>query len=262
MNASPEDALQQPRQPPLTTNTNIVWRIGGSLQRFPVVYRAATLGVEAVGLIRRQKQIAAYLNANQRRYLRVGAGSHTEPGWLSVDLLPVSLSIVFMDATKPFPLPSESFDAVQCEHVIEHVTYDAGLAMLRECHRVLRNGGIMRIATPNLDLFRRLLDGDDDDPALAAYVEWSNRTFGTPVEQRDVGNAAFTANRFVRHWGHTFIYNEPTLRKALREAGFVEIMNVTPGESSHSALRGIDRHEEVIGKEPNELETLALEARA
>jgi predicted SAM-dependent methyltransferase len=266
----PRRLSERPGRLTLTANTNTAQhiggntaqRIGGSLQRVPVAYSAATLGVKAVGLMRRNRQIAGYLNANQRRYLRIGSGSHIDPGWLSVDLLPVSLSVVFMDATKPFPLPSESFDAVQCEHVIEHVAYEAGLAMLSECHRVLHKGGVLRIATPNLDLLRRLLDGDDDDPALAAYVERSNRRFGTPAEQRDVGNAAFTANRLVRNWGHTFIYDEPTLRKALGAAGFFEIVNVTPGESSHSELRGIDRHEEEIGKEPNELETLALEATA
>ena len=257
----PRRLSERPGRLTLTANTNTAQRIGGSLQRFPVAYSAATLGVKAVGLMRRNRQIAGYLNANQRRYLRIGSGSHIDPGWLSVDLLPVSLSVVFMDATKPFPLPSESFDAVQCEHMIEHVAHEDGLAMLRECHRVLRKGGVLRIATPNLDLLRRLLDGEDD-PALAAYVESSNRRFGTPIEQRDVGNAAFTANRLVRDWGHTFIYDEPTLRKALGEAGFSEIVNVTPGESSHSELRVIDRHEEEVGKESNELETLALEATA
>ena len=58
----------------------------------------------------------------------------------------MSLRVVYMDATEPFPLPSQSFDAVHCEHVIEHVAYEAGMTMLRECRRVLRPGGVLRIA--------------------------------------------------------------------------------------------------------------------
>lgn len=248
---------------PLTANSaKAAQRIGGNLQRFPIAYRAAALGIRAVGLMRRKRQIAAYLEANQRRYLRIGSGSHTDPGWLSVDVLPVSPSVVFMDATKPFPLPAQSFDAVQFEHVIQIFSYQSGLAALSECRRVLRSGGILRVSTPSFDLVRRLLDSSDDDPALAAYAEWSNRKFGTPAEQRDVSNAAFTANRLVRSWGNSSMYDEPTLRRALETAGFSEIVSVMPGESQYPELQGADRHHEEIGKEPNDLETLALEATA
>jgi SAM-dependent methyltransferase len=246
----------------LAPSTNIPQRIGGRLQRYPAAYQAATLGLQALGLARRRRQIRAYLDTHERRYLRVGSGSHTDPGWLSVDLVPVSLGVVFMDVTKPFPLPPASFDAVQCEHVIEHIPYAAGQVMLTEIRRVLRPGATLRIATPNLDLVARLIRGTEDDPALAAYVEQSNRRFGGDAELSEPANPAFTANRLVRNWGHTFLYNEATLRGALLATGFSEIVTVAPGESSHPELRGVDRHDQEIGKESNELETLALEATA
>jgi predicted SAM-dependent methyltransferase len=242
--------------------TNVAQRIGGALQQYPLAYRATLVGLQGVARARRRRQISDYLKTHQRRFLRVGSGSHTDPGWLSVDLVPVSASVVFMDVTKPLPLPSDSFDAVQCEHVIEHIPYRAGQTMLREIHRVLRPGGTLRIATPNLDLVRRLIDRTDDDPALAAYVEQSNRRFGARDELAEVTNPAFTANRLVREWGHTFLYDEPTLRRALGQAGFSQIVSVAPGESEHPELRGVDRHEQEVGRGPNELETLALEACA
>jgi SAM-dependent methyltransferase len=246
----------------LAPTTNIPQRIGGRLQRYPVAYRAARLGIQAVALARRRRQIRAYLEHHERRYLRVGSGSHTDPDWLSIDLLPVRLAVVFMDVTKRFPLPSASFDAVQCEHVIEHIPYASGRVMLSEIHRVLRPGGILRIATPNLDLVARLIHGRDGDPAIAAYVEQSNHRFGRPDEIGELTNPAFTANRLVREWGHTFLYDEPTLRGALGAAGFSAVVAVAPGESSHPELRGVDRHQHEIGKENNELETLALEGTA
>jgi predicted SAM-dependent methyltransferase len=246
----------------LTQHAHTAQRIGASLRRYPAAHRAATLGVQALALARRNRQINAYLEANERRYLRIGSGSHTDPGWLSVDLLPVRLDVVFMDGTKRFPLPSASFDAIQCEHVIEHIGYESGLAMLRECHRVLRKGGALRLATPNLELVRRLLEDPAGDPPVAPYVKWSNETFGTAVELQDPHNAAFAANRLMREWGHTFIYDERTLRLALTAAGFSEIVRVAPGESSHAELSRVDRHEEEVGKASNELETLALKATA
>jgi predicted SAM-dependent methyltransferase len=246
----------------LTATPNMMQRAGAALRRFPPAYKAASLALRAVGLARRSRQIDAYLKANERRYLRIGCGSHTDPGWLATDLLPVRADVVYLDATRRFPLPEASFDAVHCEHVIEHVPYHAALAMLSECRRVLRDGGVLRIATPNIDLVRRLLDRADPDPALDSYVEWSNRTYGADAELHELANPVFAANRLMRSWGHTFIYDEQTLRRALEAAGFTEIVVVRPGASSHPALQGRDRHELEIGRAANELETLALEARA
>jgi SAM-dependent methyltransferase len=45
--------------------------------------------------------------------------------------------------------PPASFEAVTMNHVIEHLHDPAG--MLALCHRVLRPGGLLWIATPNLD---------------------------------------------------------------------------------------------------------------
>ena len=78
------------------------------IQRVPPAYWAAATVLRLIGLRRRPRQIERYLAANERRRLRLGSGRHTDPGWLSADLLPVSLRVVFMDVTKPFPLPSQS----------------------------------------------------------------------------------------------------------------------------------------------------------
>jgi predicted SAM-dependent methyltransferase len=247
---------------PATPPSNRAQRVGRALQRVPLAYGAAVAALRLVGTWRRPRQIARYLETHERRYLRIGSGRHTGRDWLSTDLIPVSPRVVYMDATEPFPLPSRSFEAVHCEHVIEHITYDAGLTMLRECHRILRPGGVLRIATPDLALVARLITSGSSDQPMREYVEWSNGSYGTESERRAPANAAFAANRLVRAWGHTFIYDEPTLHAALRDAGFHDVVRVAPGASDHAALRGVDHHHEEIGTAANELETLAFEATA
>ena len=242
----------------VTPPPHVVRRIGRAL----LEYRAVATALGLVALPRRPRQIARYIDTHERRYLRLGAGRQTDSGWLSVDLIPLSFRVVYMDATKPFPLPPGSFDAVHCEHVIEHIPYEGAMTMLAECHRILRPGGLLRIATPNLALVARLITSGSSDPDLREYVEWSNRGYGTAAEQRDPANPAFAANRLVRNWGHTFIYDEATLRTALRDAGFHDIVTVEPRTSSHPELHGIDRHHEEIGTTANDLETLLLEATA
>lgn len=66
------------------------------------------------------------------------AARHASPG----------LSVVRMDATEPFPFRSSSLDGVFIGELIEHL-FDPG-KLLRECHRVLRPGGVLVLTTPNL----------------------------------------------------------------------------------------------------------------
>jgi SAM-dependent methyltransferase len=56
--------------------------------------------------------------------------------------------------------PDESFDAVLCNHVLEHVPDDR--RALRELHRVLRTGGWATLLVPLADRART-----DEDPAVA-----------------------------------------------------------------------------------------------
>ena len=69
---------------------------------------------------------------------------------LNTTLTPFQPGTIFLDATRPFPIPADSFALVFGEHVIEHLEFDEAAAMLRECQRILRPGGRIRLATPDL----------------------------------------------------------------------------------------------------------------
>jgi predicted SAM-dependent methyltransferase len=50
-----------------------------------------------------------------------------------------------------------TFDYIFSEHMIEHVDHDGAVAMLRECYRVLKPGGTICMATPDLAVIVGLL---------------------------------------------------------------------------------------------------------
>lgn len=50
------------------------------------------------------------------------------------------------------PFPDESIDFVYSEHFFEHLFFDEAVALLAECGRVLKKGGVVRTVVPDADL--------------------------------------------------------------------------------------------------------------
>jgi len=210
------------------------------------------------GRVGRHKRIEAYLQTHSERRLQLGAGSNLHEGWLNTDVVDFKRKneVVYLDARQHFPLPDNSFDAVFTEHMIEHLTYADGLACLRECHRVLRPGGRVRIATPSLSRLVALYE-EQQSELQQRYVRWATDSF---VEHASAYLPGFVVNNFFRNWGHEFIYDEDTLRHALEAAGFVDVEKYVVGESEDPALVGLERHMRSAA-EFNAYETMVLEAR-
>lgn len=189
-----------------------------------------------------------------RLCLELGASDKARPGWLATDLY-AGTHVAPLDVCKPFPFPSQTFDFIYSEHMIEHVPLSDGQRMIQQCFRVLKPGGVLRLATPGLSFLLHLLSEDRSD-LEDRYIEWAVSSF-VPSAPKPLPSIVF--NNFVRAWGHQFIYDRPTLRHALHHAGFRNTVECRIGESAHPELR----HLENEGRLPEgflELETMILEA--
>jgi predicted SAM-dependent methyltransferase len=208
---------------------------------------------------RRHAQVESYLRTHSVRKLQLGTGSNVYEGWLNTDVVDYKQEseVVYLDARKRFPLPDAEFDFAFSEHMIEHMSYPEGLHCLKECQRILKPGGRIRVATPSLDRLVRLYAPEQTD-LQRRYLHWS---IDAMVAQKDAFYLpGFVLNNFFRAWGHQFIYDEQTLRHALETAGFVDVEERPIGQSSHPELVGLERHMRSAA-EFNEYETIVLEAR-
>lgn len=109
--------------------------------------------------------------------LNIGCGARFHPDWVNVDLAPIHSAVAKCDIRCGLPYPSSTFDAVYHSHVLEHLECDRALPFLSECHRVLKNGGVIRVAVPDLEtIVREYLKWFEltkqGDPAAEANYDW------------------------------------------------------------------------------------------
>lgn len=183
--------------------------------------------------------ISRYLDDHPVRKLHVGCGKNLLSGWLNADLAPRREDVLDLDATGRFPFSDGVFDYVFSEHMIEHIPYPSGLSMLSECHRILRPGGRLRISTPDI---RFLIDlySDDKSELQRQYIDWAVDRF---IEHAPRNEAIFVINNFVRGWGHQFIYDEKTLRRAMEAVGLTGIVRCELNESDDELLRNLENEQ-------------------
>ena len=200
--------------------------------------------------------IKSYFQENPVRKVQVGAGSNFLEGWLNTDVSPRAGKSIYLDVTQRWPFEDNSVDVIFGEHVIEHIPYAAGIGMLRECHLVLRSGGVIRLATPDLSKLIGLKDGELSDTEKA-YVDWIVERF---VPEAPAPDPVFVLNNAFHNWGHQFLYSEEVLRDTMGRCGFVSLTRRNYGESDNSDLRGVESHGAAIGAlEMARFETMAIE---
>lgn len=167
--------------------------------------------------------------------LHLGCGAIIIPGWLNYDTHPGHGGIV-RDLSRPFFENSDSVDIIFHEHFIEHLSRAAGVAFLRECYRVLKPGGVMRIVTPNL---------------AQLCVDYMNGMIDRFKGAWEPKTACAMVNEGMRLWGHEFLYDVDELALVLVEAGFSadSIEDWAYRHSATPALKGVDQrphHGELI----------------
>jgi len=160
--------------------------------------------------------------SSHRPRLHIGSGRARLEGWVNVDVQALPGVDVVADVTKG--LQFSAAEAIFAEHFLEHLAITDAISFLLESHRVLGDGGWLRLSTPNLD-----------------WV-WAThyRLDAGAEEKRD---SALRLNRAFHGWRHQFLWNREMLGQALAATGFEPVRWCRYGESENPLFQGIERHE-------------------
>lgn len=160
------------------------------------------------------------------QYVNLGCGECYHPEWINIDIISHTPDVIAFDLRKGIPLPDKSSDVVYHSNIIEHFRRNDALFFMRECFRILKPGGIIRVATPDLEEISRLyLEKLDEvrsgDCSSDPDYEWMLlEMFDQTVREQSGGEMG----RYLRQ---ARIANEPFVLQRIGETGRILLNNRT-----------------------------------
>jgi len=149
--------------------------------------------------------------------LNLGCGGDIKDGYINIDLYNDKANI--KSNVNKLNYADRSVDEIYSSHVIEHFHFREGRDVLKEWYRVLKDGGIMYIETPDFaNSCKRFYEANED----MRYSLYSH----------------FFSEAWDEGQQHLFLYTESELKKGMSEAGFKSIERIAP--QSHYVRAGLE----------------------
>jgi predicted SAM-dependent methyltransferase len=178
----------------------------------------------AAGLVRLENRVMP----SRRRRLRsvraqrdvlvnVACGPQILPGFLNIDLYPAAPDVLVWDSRRRLPLGDAAAAGIRVEQFVEHLEPREELpSFLKDCHRTLRRGGVLRIIVPDAGRY------------LQAYCRPDRSGFDELAVPNpfpdDLPTRMDVINHVFHQWDeHRWAYDFETLAHRLRSAGFEAI---------------------------------------
>lgn len=136
-----------------------------------------------------------------------------------------------VDIRKKLPLDDDSINFIYCSHVLEHFERWEAKNILLESKRILKKGGTIRIALPDID--KIIKKYEEIGPDEFCRIWWG-------FDKDKVSKSFFgkLSRYFIRD--HKWMYNKKSFKELLAECGFKNIKSYSIGKGKVPNLDRLD----------------------
>lgn len=174
--------------------------------------------------------------------LHLGCGPRLIPGFVHIDAQPAP-HVDIVGPVERLPMEDNSVSLIYASHVLEHFSRKAYKDVLREWFRVLRPGGILRLAVPDFAACAAIYYEDGLADGLSGLV------------------GLIIGGQRNEHDFHKMIFDEAFLRRNLLDIGFKEVRRWDWRYTEHADIDDFSQaYIPHLSKEDGKLMSLNLEA--
>jgi SAM-dependent methyltransferase len=174
------------------------------------------------------------------RRLNWGCGEYPESGWINSDIKETPGIDISCDILDGLPLADDSIDYAVSIHALPEIPMADLVPALEELRRVLKPGGVLRLALPDLDR------------GIQAYLENDRDYFLIPDRDAASVGGKLVTQLLWYGWSRSLFTHDYT-EEILRKAGFREVLECSFGHT-RSRFPGI------VELDSRERESLFVEA--
>jgi predicted SAM-dependent methyltransferase len=167
------------------------------------------------------------INSDGQVRLHLGCGPVDQKGFINIDAIGFS-HVHHLSPVHPLPMfRDESVDLIYVSHCLEHLDIEEVSRALKEWARVLKPGGMLRIAVPDLESILRVYEAAGRRISAIQYVL--------------MGGQDYPFNF------HKAVFDQAHLTHLMTDAGFSDMTVWKPGQDQWCAIKDCSSAACVVG---------------
>ncbi len=161
---------------------------------------------------------------------------------MGIDILRWPAHVRYLNLRKELPFDSSSVDAVYASHVWEHLAVPDAERATRECYRVLKPGGVLRLVVPDVAMMCTTYLQSRSESAMDRFME------DLHLRSRDEGRSIARRLYYsiTDFHSHKWMYDVPSLSALLVRSGFVSVGAKDYNASRIPEIAEVERAERII----------------
>lgn len=161
-----------------------------------------------------------------KNYINLGCGGYIFKEFINIDFYFEPGKDYGADLRYPLKIQDECVDGILCEHTMEHLTYSHNAELMKECYRILKPGGVIRIIVPDVSLFAKNYVEDNREWFAKYEAVMLNNTTSEERNQREFHTPMQAISFVTQEYHHVACWDYETMKFYLEKSGFVNIEKV------------------------------------